>query len=515
MGGSIPLPALDVKPPQQPDVMGDMSKLMAMRGMMNQQQSQQQEMQLRQQQIQDEQATTAAMKNWDGKDYDQLSKAVLQNGGSANAATSIQQHGLTIKKMVSDIAKQDAETGSKKLETFIGVHKAIGDGLLGLENVPDDQLHARATALVQDYMKNGLMDSNTGQQALAGVQSTPDPQSLRDHIDVFAKAMMGAKAVAEQAQTQANTRKTNAEAGAKEQELNFYKQFPNAGAPGVPAETVQMGSAMKQNPTLTPGTYPAYKAGQEAAVTQPFKIQTAQAEAQTRMAMEGMAKPVYAFDPKTNAKDLMSQTEAIAQGRKVMTPVTAKEVSDDTMLINRLGDVHQKLSEYENALQKPISDQDRGNMAALLGTKGMQVGAFGTELPMERVNAALNRENLAGLSANARDQLVAYRNMREAMTGYTRVLSGSGRSSDKNLELQEQAMPDPTISDADFSRRSLGAFRGNLRVVGQGLPNIPGVKTPEQWEQEIAQPRSAPGPGAFNAPQPFITPSLMSLLNRR
>ena len=145
-------------------------------------------------------------------------------------------------------------------------------------------------------------------------------------------------------------------------------------------------------------------------------------------------------------------------------------------------------------------------MAALLGTKGMQVGAFGTELPMERVNAALNRENLAGLSANARDQLVAYRNMREAMTGYTRVLSGSGRSSDKNLELQEQAMPDPTISDADFSRRSLGAFRGNLRVVGQGLPNIPGVKTPEQWEQEIAQPRSAPGPGAFNAPATVHNP---------
>ena len=271
MGGSIPLPALDVKPPQQPDVMGDMSRLMAMRGMMNQQAAQQQEMQLRQQQIQDQQATTAAMKNWDGKDYDALSKSVLQNGGSANAAAAIQQHGLTIKKTVSDIAKQDAETGSKLTETFIAKHNAIGDSLKGLENLPDEQLHDAATQKFQELAQSGIMDPQSAQRALQGVQSTNDPVVLRQQLDGLAKASMGAKAAAEQAQAQANTRKTNAEAGAKEQELNFYRQFPTAGAPGVPADTVQMASAMKQNPSLTPGTYPAYKAGQEAAVTQPLR----------------------------------------------------------------------------------------------------------------------------------------------------------------------------------------------------------------------------------------------------
>jgi hypothetical protein len=515
MGGSIPLPALDVKPPQQPDVMGDMSKLMAMRGMMNQQQAQQQEMQLRQQQIQDQQATTAAMKNWDGKDYDALSKSVLQNGGSANAATAIQQHGLTIKKTVSDIAKQDAETGSKKLETFIGIHKAIGDALEGIENVPDEQLHAAAQQKVQQLVQGGIMDPQVGQQALAQIQQTQDPKVLRDHIDQFAKTSMGAKAAAEQAQAQANTRKTNAEAGAKEQELNFYKQFPNAGAPGVPADTVQMASAMKQNPSLTPGAYPAYKAGQEAAVTQPFKLQTAQAEAQARMAMEGMAKPVYAFDPQTNQKDLMSQTEAIAQGRKVMTPVTAKEVSDDTMLINRLADVRQKIARYEQALSKSVDVVDKDSMAGLIGQDKLMVGMFGAELPVDRWNEIAKRFDIKSLSPAARDQLIAYYNAREALVGYNRVLSGSGKGSDKTLELQEQTLPDPAISDRDFSSRSLRDFKENLRVVGQGLPNIPGVKSPEQWEQEITQPRSAPGPGAFNAPQPFITPSLMSLLNGR
>src|SRR5258708_3471564 len=104
--GSIPLPALDLKPPQQPDMMGDVSKLMALKSMMGQQQLQQQEIQIRQQQVKDQQATTSAMKNWDGKDWDALTKSVLENGGSSTAAQAIQQHGLTIRKTVSDIAAQ-------------------------------------------------------------------------------------------------------------------------------------------------------------------------------------------------------------------------------------------------------------------------------------------------------------------------------------------------------------------------------------------------------------------------
>src|SRR5437899_12811456 len=118
--GSIPLPALDIKPPQQPDMMGDVSKLMAMRSMMNQQQEQQQRIQEQQQTIADQQATTTARKAINPLDpqykndsdgyYADLSKSVLDNGASANAATGLQQHGLTIKKTVSANATQDTAT---------------------------------------------------------------------------------------------------------------------------------------------------------------------------------------------------------------------------------------------------------------------------------------------------------------------------------------------------------------------------------------------------------------------
>jgi len=146
--GSIPLPALDIHPPQQQDPLAGLEKLQQLKSLMNQQQIQQQtiasgqqDQQIKAQQIKDQQATTAAMKSWDGKDYDVLAKSVLANGGSATAADAVAQHGLTIKKTISDIAAQDAATGSKNLETFIGKQKAIGDTLEGLKDLPDEQLH--------------------------------------------------------------------------------------------------------------------------------------------------------------------------------------------------------------------------------------------------------------------------------------------------------------------------------------------------------------------------------------
>ncbi len=271
---SIPLPALDLRPVQQPDAMGEVSKLMALKSMMGQQQiqqqqiqSNQQEQQLRQQQIKDQQATTTAMKGWDGHDYDALTKSVLANGGSANAATAIQQHGLTIKKTVSDIAAQDATTGSKNLETFIGKHKAIGDALEGIEGVPDDQIHAKAAATVQELVQAGVMDSQSAQQAMQGIQSIQDPKALRAQIDVFAKASLGAKAAAEQAKTEAEKNKDVAQAGEanaateqKRTESAWYQQ--HGGAPGVPLEAQQQADWLSKNPGKTASDYVVWKAKQ-------------------------------------------------------------------------------------------------------------------------------------------------------------------------------------------------------------------------------------------------------------
>lgn len=291
MAAGIPLPALGVRDYQPESPTDQIGKLVQLRSALNQQQMQQGQLQLQQQQIKDQQAMTAAMKTWDGKDYDSLSKSVLQNGGSANAATQIQQHGLTIKKTVSDIAKQDAETGSKNLETFTGKQKAIGDAISGLSDVPDEQLHQAVIGKINDLVQGGVLDQQHAQGMVQQVGQIQDPTQLRNQLQILAKTSAGAQYAAEQAKSAAQTRKDTAEAGKAEQETAFYQRNPLAGAPGVPAETVSLMDYMRTpakpgEPMHTPSNYPAWKAKQEAIQTAPQKIAVAEAEGRARANIE-------------------------------------------------------------------------------------------------------------------------------------------------------------------------------------------------------------------------------------
>jgi hypothetical protein len=331
-----------------------------------------------------------------------------------------------------------------------------------------------------------------GDQAFAMLGAT-----VKTHSQMVDEALKSAE-------TQKNTQQANEASATATQKQAQTTALQGSGLiPGLSPDEQGLINYMRSVPGAKPQNYSAWKSAQDAKATQPYKLQLVQAETVAKQAIEGTVKPVYAYDPKTNSTSLMSQTDAQQAGLKSITPVTEKEVRDDTMLINRLSDVRQKIARYEQSLQQPVNSKDQGNMAALLDSEKLRIGAFGTEFPAARFDAVLNKENLQSLSPSARDQIVAYRNVREAIVGYQRVLSGSGKSSDKALELNEQTMPDPAIADHDFATRSINQFKENLKIVGQGLPNIPGVKTPEQWENEITQPRSQGNPRKFPAPIPL------------
>jgi len=92
---SISLPALAIAPQQQPDVLGQVAKIQQLRNLQQQQQVGQLEIQQRQQALKDQSAMTKAYSTWNPNDgFDALAHSVLENGGSANAANAVQQHGL-------------------------------------------------------------------------------------------------------------------------------------------------------------------------------------------------------------------------------------------------------------------------------------------------------------------------------------------------------------------------------------------------------------------------------------
>jgi hypothetical protein len=336
---TIPLPALDLHQQPQPDILGQFGKLQALRSLGQQTQMQQGQLQIQQQQIADQQATTAALRAVDPTDpkykdnplqyYADVQQNVLKNNGSANAALAVQQHGLTVQKTVSDIAKQDAETGSKKLETYITQHKALGDQIEGLLNLPDEQLHDGAIAKINGAVGT-LLDAPTAQQYIQQIQGISDPKQLRTTIDTIGKAALGATNVANLAKTQAETAEQTASANAKRQESDFYNRS-GVGAPGVPAEVVQMSDWLRQNPGKTPSDYAAAKAGMVAAAEQPYKIETARVEGEARaniehqMAVQGQAAlanvPTHLVGPATE-KAIAAGTE-YAQAKAVTDRLAA------------------------------------------------------------------------------------------------------------------------------------------------------------------------------------------------
>lgn len=225
MGGFNSYPAQSIQSP-----LDQMGKMLEMRGLQQQQQVQRQQLELQKQKVADEKATTSAMSEADptkASYYDDVAASVLKHGGSASSAQAWQQHGFAIKKQLSDIAKQDSETGSKNLETYLGKHKAIGDSLGVLadeKQVPDDQLHAETLKHLNDLQQNGILDAPHAQQMAQQVQATTDPKALRAQVSMVANSFKGQKALADEAKQAADLAKTQSET-----EKANWSNFENLG----------------------------------------------------------------------------------------------------------------------------------------------------------------------------------------------------------------------------------------------------------------------------------------------
>jgi hypothetical protein len=268
--GSIPLPALDVKTPQQPDMMGEMGNVMRLQALRQQManaplqtqalqqqvQAGQMENQQRQLQLNDQQAMTKAMQQWDGKDLSALPSLVLKNGGSATAVIGLKQKSLEMQKQYSDIAAQDATTGSKNIETQMKRADMLSGALSTVIQAPDDQLPQVLTATAQDLAQKGLLDPQHA-QAAAQLAQTGNPAQIRQQLDLMRKQFMAQSQLMDEAQKKAATEASQTTAMKNQAEMKFYQQ--NGGAPGVPVEAMQQADWLKKNPGKGPSDFLLWK----------------------------------------------------------------------------------------------------------------------------------------------------------------------------------------------------------------------------------------------------------------
>jgi hypothetical protein len=189
-----------------------------------------------------------------------------------------------------------------------------------------------------------------------------------------------------------------------------------------------------------------------------------------------------AFDPTKQEYTYTTRSEAAKNGLVQFMPSTTHQFEEDRQLNNRLSDVAMKLSRYQAAFQQPISTADVGKLSAILSDDKLKLGMNGISLPVDWANKLLKAGAQAGLSSQGQKLLLSYANARESLVGYQRVLSGSGRSSDKSLELQLDTLPTP-LNASDYANEALRQFNENLTVAAQGLPRIPGIKTVRDFMQ--------------------------------
>jgi len=302
---SIPLPALDVRTPTPRDPLAEFGRVASLQSSLQEQQLRSQDIQIKQQQAKDLQATTQAMNEWDpaSGDYEGLSKKVLQYGGSANAATAIQQHGMQVQENVNKL-KGD------KLDQYVKGQHAIGDALQPGSDpnvVPDDQLHPWALNKVMELTHAGVFSPQLAQQGIQKIQTTNDPTELRTFIGQMSKSALGGAAIAAQQKEEAVTdeaagkaREANATAAIKEIEakglqgitpeyINHTAQDPVTKNQALAA--LQRGDVMGAKEALKEGFQSALGVQKDVAVAtnpavQGAKVAVAAAEGQARANVE-------------------------------------------------------------------------------------------------------------------------------------------------------------------------------------------------------------------------------------
>ena len=279
---SIPLVALQVKPVEQPDVVGNLTRIQQLRGLQQQQQQsaamapiQQQlgqqavqggqlELQQKQQALKDQQAMTASMQQWDGKSIDDLAPLVIKNGGSASAVMGLKAKSLEMKAQYSKIAADDATTGSKQIDTLMQKNDLVAGAMGTVLQQPDDQLPQALTTTAQQLAQQGLLDPQHVQMAQQlAQQAAQHPDALaqvRQQLDIMRKGMLSNTQLLDDAQKEATTAASKATTGKTNAELNYYAQ--NGGAPGVPVEAQELNSYLRTHPGSNAADFAAWKAKQ-------------------------------------------------------------------------------------------------------------------------------------------------------------------------------------------------------------------------------------------------------------
>jgi hypothetical protein len=184
----------------QANPLQQLGQVLALKNAVQQQKAGNIELQQHQQALKDQQAMTAAMQEWDGKDFNALPGLMLKKGASAQAVMSTKSGILEQQQKLATLGKDQLANEAIKNDRF-------AQSVANVRTLPPDQQPQAFEAAKADAVKSGYMDPAHAQQLVY-----QGPKQL----DLLEKSLIGHKASLEAADKLASTANTQAELPGKQ-----------------------------------------------------------------------------------------------------------------------------------------------------------------------------------------------------------------------------------------------------------------------------------------------------------
>jgi hypothetical protein len=215
---------------------------------------------------------------------------------------------------------------------------------------------------------------------------------------------------------------------------------------------------------------------------------------------------VYAYDPTSDTTVLTNMANARANNMQAVRPVKESDIRNDLHDTRVLNDVAAKANAVTDAapVLDSLSTMQKEDLASVLTSTekdaNLEIGAFGTKLPTASWNAFMNSSQLHDLPPAAQTYAIAVLQLREAGMGLQKVLTGSARSNEQQIQALQATMPGLEQSAA-IAQQKMAGFTQNIDMLRKGIPVMPGMKViPIKAGQAL--PQKTPPPAAQGSYNP-------------
>jgi hypothetical protein len=199
--------------------------------------------------------------------------------------------------------------------------------------------------------------------------------------------------------------------------------------------------------------------------------------AQQNALIKGMQAPVYAYDPSQKMTVLTTQSQAQQGGMQAIRGVKETDIRhdmSDTRVLNDVAVKSNNMLDSSAALDQNQNQRDIINWAMSQGENQIKLGAFGTQIPTGWINTLANSANMGSATQQTKDYVVNALSLREAAMGLQKVLTGSARANDAQINALQATIPGLETNGA-LARQKLAAFTQNVDMLRQGIPKMPGI----------------------------------------